>query len=314
MKKIRIILPVYNEEESILEFFNELKLNLLKIKNYNFDLLFVVDKSTDNTEKIIHEICDNNKNAEAILMSSRYGHQECIDAGLEVSKNYDAVIMLDCDFQHPIELIDEMIKKYSLGYEIVNTKRLENSKRGFLKRLGTNLFYNFVKKFALPNLEKNSADFRLLSNKIVKIILENFREKQILIRGIISLIGFNSCTIEYQEKERRFGKTKYSFFKMVNFAINGIISFTSIPLYIIFFIGLLMTIISTSVLIYFLIYYIFSSNIPEGWTSIATIQLIFGSVNLFFLGFLGIYIAKIFDEIKSRPKYLIEKKLINKDE
>ena len=314
MKHIRIILPVYNEEESILEFYKELKLNISKIENYIFDTLFIVDKSTDNTEKIIQEICENNKNVEAILMSSRFGHQECIYAGLEYSKKYDAVIMLDCDFQHPIELIDKMIKKFSSGYDIVNSKRLENTQRSFFKRIGTSLFYNLVKKYALPNIEKNSADFRLLSNKIVKIILDNFNEKQILIRGIISLIGFNSFTIEYKENQRKYGKTKYSFFNMLKFAINGIISFTSIPLYIIFFTGFVTTLLSIAILVYFLIYYIFSNNIPEGWTSIATLQLIFGSVNLLFLGFVGIYIGKIFDETKSRPRYLVEKKIINKDE
>ena len=314
MKNIRILLPVYNEEETILAFYDELKLNLSKISNCSFDTLFVVDKSSDNTINIIEQICKNNINAEAILMSSRFGHQECIYAGLEYSKKYDAVIMLDCDFQHPIELIDQMIKKYLSGYEIVNTKRSENTQRGLFKRIGTTLFYDLVKKFALPNLEKNSADFRLLSNKIVKIILENFREKQILIRGIISLIGFNSYTLEYQENQRKYGKTKYSFFKMLNFGISGIISFTSIPLYIIFFTGFLMTIFSLMFLIYFLIYYIFSNNVPEGWTSIATLQLIFGSINLLFLGFLGIYIGKIFDETKSRPRYLIEKKINSKDE
>ena len=123
MKNIRIILPVYNEEETILAFYDELKLNLAKIPNCSFDTLFVVDKSTDNTINIIEQICQNNNNVEAILMSSRFGHQECIYAGLEYSKKYDAVIMLDCDFQHPIELIDQMIKKYLSGYEIVNTKR-----------------------------------------------------------------------------------------------------------------------------------------------------------------------------------------------
>ena len=253
MKHIRIILPVYNEEESILEFYKELKLNISKIENYIFDTLFIVDKSTDNTEKIIQEICENNKNVEAILMSSRFGHQECIYAGLEYSKKYDAVIMLDCDFQHPIELIDKMIKKFSSGYDIVNSKRLENTQRSFFKRIGTSLFYNLVKKYALPNIEKNSADFRLLSNKIVKIILDNFNEKQILIRGIISLIGFNSCTIEYKENQRKYGKTKYSFFNMLKFAINGIISFTSIPLYIIFFTGFVTTLLSIAILVYFLI-------------------------------------------------------------
>ena len=314
MKKIRILLPVYNEEETISEFYNKLNLAISKNNNYSFDILFVVDKSTDDTEKEIEKICDESENCEALLMSSRFGHQECIYAGLEYSKKYDAVIMLDCDFQHPIELINEILDKYSLGYEIVNTKRIENNQRSILKRIGTSLFYNLVKKYALPNLEKNSADFRLLSNKIVNIILENFKESQILIRGIISLIGFKSCTLEYSENKRKYGKTKYSFFKMLKFAISGIISFTSIPLYIIFFTGLLMTIISIGILIYFLIYYIFSNNIPAGWTSIATLQLIFGSINLLFLGFVGIYIGKIFDETKSRPKYLIEKKINKNDE
>ena len=104
MKKIRILLPVYNEEESINDFHKELKLNLSKINNFNFDILFVVDKSTDNTERTIEKICQENKNCEALLMSSRFGHQECIYAGLEYSKDYDAVLMMDCDFQHPIEI------------------------------------------------------------------------------------------------------------------------------------------------------------------------------------------------------------------
>ena len=108
MKKIRILLPVYNEEDSILEFYNELKSALSKMSNYSFDILFVVDKSSDNTENHIEKICEGNKNCEALLMSSRFGHQECIYAGLEYSKKYDAVLMMDCDFQHPIELINEI--------------------------------------------------------------------------------------------------------------------------------------------------------------------------------------------------------------
>lgn len=307
MKKIRILLPVYNEEESLRDFFSELNKTLSRNSLYKFEILFVLDKSTDNSEKIVEDLCDLNSNCEALIMSSRFGHQECIYAGLEYSKNYDAVIMMDCDFQHPVSILDELLKKFSEGYEIVNTKRLENKERSFFKRIGTNLFYSLLKKYALPNLEKNSADFRLLSRRTVNTILENFKENQIFIRGIISLIGFKSCSISFKEIPRKFGNTKYSFFKMIKFGISGIVSFTSSPLYLIFFIGLLMTIFSFFVFAYYLIDYITSNDLPPGWTSIATLQLIFGSISLLFIGFVGIYIGKIFDEIKSRPKYLIEK-------
>lgn len=314
MKKIRILLPVYNEEESINDFHKELKQNLSKINNFNFDILFVVDKSTDNTEQTIEKICQENKNCEALLMSSRFGHQECIYAGLEYSKNYDAVLMMDCDFQHPIEIIKNIIDKFEAGFEIVNTSRIENNQRSFIKKFGTNLFYNMLKKFALPNIEKNSADFRLISKKILNIILENYKENQILIRGVVSLIGFKSCSVEYAENPRKYGTTKFGFYKMVRFAINGLISFTSAPLYLIFFIGFSLTIFSLAVLAYYIISFSLSSDVPPGWTSIATLQIIFGSISLLFIGFLGIYIGKIFDEIKSRPKYLIDKKILKKDE
>ena len=314
MKKIRILLPVYNEEDSINEFHIALQNKLDKIDTYLFDILFIVDKSADNTENLINEICKNNSNCDALLMSSRFGHQECIYAGLEYSKKYDAVIMMDCDFQHPINLLDSMIDKYNSGYEIVNTKRIENNQRNLIKKLGTKYFYKLIKKFALPNLEENSADFRLISNKIVKVILENYKENKILIRGVISLIGFNSCYLEYKENKRKFGRTKYGLLKMISFAINGIISFTSLPLFIIFLIGLTLSLFSITIVLFFILSYFIEGDIPAGWTSVATLQLIFGSINLLFLGFLGIYVGKIFDEIKKRPKYLIEKIIKNKDE
>lgn len=314
MKKIRILLPVYNEEDSINEFHNALQNKLDKIDTYSFDILFIIDKSADNTENLITDICKNYSNCEALLMSSRFGHQECIYAGLDYSKKYDAVIMMDCDFQHPINLIDSMIDKYNSGYEIVNTKRIENNHRNLIKKLGTKYFYKLIKKFALPNLEENSADFRLISNKIVKVILDNYKENKILIRGVISLIGFNSCYLEYKENKRKFGRTKYGLLKMISFAVNGIISFTSLPLFIIFLIGLTLSLFSIVIVLFFILSYFIEGDIPAGWTSVATLQLIFGSINLLFLGFLGIYVGKIFDEIKKRPKYLIEKIIKNKDE
>jgi polyisoprenyl-phosphate glycosyltransferase len=314
MKKIRILLPIYNEADSINEFHSALKKKLDEIDNHLFDILFIVDKSTDNTENLINVICDNNSNCEALLMSSRFGHQECIYAGLEYSKKYDAVIMMDCDFQHPINLINDIIEKYNSGYEIVNTKRIENNQRSLIKKFGTEYFYKLIKKLALPNIEENSADFRLISNKIVNIILDNYKENKILIRGIISLIGFNSCYLEYKENERKFGKTKYGLLKMISFAINGIVSFTSLPLFIIFLIGLILSLFSLTILLFFILSYFMQGDVPAGWTSVATLQLIFGSINLLFLGFLGIYVGKIFDEIKKRPKYLIEKIIKNKDE
>ena len=221
---------------------------------------------------------------------------------------------MDCDFQHPTNLIKDIISKHELGFEIVNTKRIKNNQRSFVKRLGTKFFYKLIKKIALPNIEENSADFRLLSKRIVNKILDNYRENKIFIRGIVSMIGFNSCSLNYEEKPRKFGKTKYGIFKMINFAINGIISFTSLPLYAIFFSGLVLSIFSLIMWIQLIVAYFIEGNIPAGWTTIATLQLIFGSLNILLLGFMGMYIGKIFDETKKRPKYLIEKTIKKKDE
>lgn len=306
MKKIRIILPVLNEQSVILKFVTELTKVLENLKKHEFSILFVVDKSQDNTENIIEDICKNDTRFEAIIMSTRFGHQECLYAGLRNSLNYDAIIMMDCDLQHPPEIINQMIEKFENGYEIVNTSRYGNNKRNFLKRIGTNFFYNLVKKFAIPNFEKNSSDFRLISKKVNNKIIENFNETKILLRGIISLVGFKTYNIKFYEKERIEGKSKYNLKRMIHFGIESFLSFTSYPLFILFYAGIFLSLISFAIFVYLLISY-FIDNFPDGWTTIVLLQIIFGSINLFFIGFLAIYISKIFDEVKARPKYIIDR-------
>lgn len=314
MKKIRILLPLLNEEKSILDFYKELDNHLNQIKNYSFDILFIVDKSRDKSAEIIENICNKNNNCEALIMSSRYGHQECLFAGFEYSLEYDAVIMMDCDFQHPTDLLKSIVEKFSEGYDIVNTSRIENKKRSIFKRFGTELFYYFIKKIALPNLEKNSSDYRLLSKKIINIIVKKFRERKILIRGIVSILGFKNFTIAYKEEDRKFGTTKYNHLRLLDFAINGIISFTSKPLYLIFYLGIILTILSLLLLFYYLGSFFISNKMPAGYTSIVIMQNIFGSIIIFFLGVLGIYVGKIYEEIKSRPKYIVEKEILKSHE
>lgn len=313
-KKIRILLPVLNEENNIVNFHKELNEDLKLIAEYSFDVLFIVDKSSDKSAEIIEKICNDNANCEALIMSSRYGHQECLFAGFEYSLTYDAVITMDCDFQHPTELIKNIVEKFSAGFEIVNTSRIENKKRSIFKRFGTELFYYFIKKFALPSLENNSSDFRLLSKKIINIIVEKFHERKVLIRGIVSTLGFKNFTIKYKEKDRKFGETKYNFIRLFDFAINGIISFTSRPLYLIFYIGIILTILSILLLFYFFVSFIISNEIPAGYTSIVVMQNIFGSIIIFFLGVLGIYVGKIYEEIKFRPRYIVEKEILKSHE
>lgn len=305
---ISIILPVYNEEEVIKFFYNSLLNEIKKIDGYKFKILFVVDKSKDNTEVIIRDLINNSSEeypTRAILMSTRFGHQECLIAGIKNSLDSDAIIMMDCDFQHPISLLKDLLHKYNEGYDIVNTSRNSNVHSNVIKKLGTIIFYKIIKYVTNIELNENSADFRLINKKVANIIIDDYKEKNIFLRGIVSSMGFRSVNISYNYDKRLFGKTKYNFSKMLTFALNGIFSFSNKPLYFILYSGLLLLFFSFISIIYYILAFFFNATLIKGWSSLIVAIFFFGSIQLIFIGILGVYIAKIFDEMKNRPSFLI---------
>ena len=301
MKKVDLILPAHNEEGNISLIYDEIS-GCMKGLNYEYNIIFVDDGSTDQTLVTIQRIAAEDQRVKYIELSRNFGHQYAIKAGLDHAYA-DIVIMMDCDLQHPPELIPMMLKEYERGFEIVRTKRIEAEHEGFLKKKTSSLFYSILSRFSEVQLEKGSADFRLVSGKALEE-LRKFNELDLFFRGLIKWMGFKQVSIEFQPNERKHGETKYSYAKMFSLGLRGFTSFSTKPLYFSAYFGIATSIISLSFLPYVLSAF-FSGKTVSGWASLMLTISFFGGLNLLVLGIIGIYLAKLFMQSKSRPHYII---------
>lgn len=302
-KMISIIIPVYNEEEVLLQFFAELKLILNLIK-YKYEIIFINDGSYDNTQKIIESLKNKNNFIKYISFSRNFGHQAALTAGLENSKG-DAVIMMDADLQHPPDILIQLIESWENGFEIVYTKRKNDKKISFFKRMTSNLFYKIIRTFSDIQLEYNVADFRLMSRKTINA-LNSLPEKTRFIRGLVKWLGFKSTSISFTAPPRQQGETKYTLKKMLDFALNGIISFSTLPIHLMSIFGFFVSICSFIYLIWVIIEQ-YLGNTVSGWSTIVGLILLMNGIQFIMLGILGEYISKIYKETKSRPVYIVDK-------
>ena len=319
MKKaniLYIVVPCYNEEDVLKETNDKLieKIkNLIKHKKIskNSKILYVNDGSKDDTWNIIKELYDNHRFVLGLKLSKNKGHQNALLAGLLFAKQHaDFVISIDADLQDDISAIDTMIEKYYAGNDIVYGVRNSRKKDSFFKKSTAILFYKFMKSLGC-DIIYNHADFRLTSKRVLEE-LSKYKEKNLFLRGLFPLIGFNSETVYYERKERAAGESKYSFKKMLNLAWDGITSFSIKPIHFILSVGLLVTIaslIAIIVLIVLLIKHIHISNLYYILVSIWFI----GGVQLISLGIIGEYVGKTYSETKDRPRYCIEEELIQKN-
>jgi dolichol-phosphate mannosyltransferase len=303
---ISLVLPVYNESKNIRELYKRC-CEVLK-KYQNLEIIFIDDGSTDNSFELITEIAQKNrKNIKVIRFSRNFGHQIAITAGIDYASG-DVVIIMDSDFQDPPEIIPEMIKKWEEGYEIVYAKRRKR-KDSLLKKLTAYLFYRLLQKMANLNIPVDVGDFRLMDKKVVNA-LRQMREHSRFMRGLTSWVGFKQTHVLFDRNERKYGKTSYSFIKMIKFAIDGITSFSYIPLRIATYFGFLSALLGIIGIIYSLYWRIF---LPErtisGWTTITIAVLFLGGMQLIILGIVGEYIGRIYTEIQNRPLYLISQKI-----
>ena len=313
-KNITIICPVYNEEVVIVDFFHSLKNYLANITEYNFSYIFVVDKGTDNTFELLKKETLKVKNVKIIHTIKRFGHQNCLIAGLDYTDLItDAIIMMDCDGQHPLKYIQKLLEKFENGYDVVNTKRINNKKISIFKYLFSNLFYKFIQFLSKSNLEEDSPDFRLISKKTIDFYKKNFSGKRIFLRGLFSSDNFKSTFVEFDLEERIRGKTKYSFIDLINFATNSIIVYTSRPLNLILSVSLAFCLITFCYSIYLIIAKLFFQiALPQGWPSLILILSFFISLNFICLAMIAKYINAIYREVKKDPIYIIEEIIENK--
>ena len=303
--KLSVVIPCYNEEE-IIEQAN-LRLQTLIytwIKNGLIDeseTVYVNDGSQDKTSAILKQIAEDDITVKVISFSSNFGHQSALIAGIRYASG-NAIVSLDADLQDPPEIIEEMLKKFKQGSEIVYGVRKSRHKDSLFKRLTAQYYYKLM-RFMGVNLIYDHADFRLISKR-VKEELERFVEVNLFLRGIFPKMGFEQSTVEYERKERLAGDTKYPLKKMLSFAIEGITSFTYFPLRLIAVSGCFLFVASLLLSFWAIITKLFGNTVP-GWASIVIPTYLLGGVQLMFLGIVGEYIGKIYVEIKKRPLYIV---------
>ena len=306
MKKISIVVPCYNEEKNINNFYEEIIKTLEKVKeNYSYEIIFVNDGSNDETEIEVKKIRKTDKNVILISFSRNFGKEAAIYAGLNNATG-DLVALIDADLQHPPITILEMIKGINEGYDVVATKRKNRKGEPIIKSAFSKMFYKMMRMF-IP-IEKNVQDFRLMKKEVVDAIL-SLKEYNRFSKGIFTWVGFNIKYIEIENIERKSGKTKWSFKKLFSYAIEGITSFTTAPLKVSTLMGFCISIIAIiSTIVIILQTLIYGKDVP-GYASIITAILFMGGVQLISIGILSEYISKMYLEIKKRPIYITKNTL-----
>lgn len=304
IKLISIVVPGYNEETNIRALYNEL-LPVLKSTGSDFEIIFADDGSRDRTFEVIKSISAEDKHVIGLSLSRNFGHQVALMAGLQHAKG-DIVIMMDADLQHPPSVIPLLIEQYQKGFDIINTRRIDSKDVGIVKKTTSKGFYKFINAMSDVYIEPSSSDFRLMSRKAVDAFLQ-FEEKSRFTRGLISWMGFRQTIIEFNATERFSGKSKYTFRKMFRFGMDGITSFSSKPLRISFYSGVIVFFIGIIYAIYAVVEY-FRGETTQGWASMLITILMLGGFQLLSIGVVGEYIARIFNESKARPLYFIKDK------
>ncbi|MCC4414845.1 glycosyltransferase family 2 protein [Limosilactobacillus reuteri] len=306
---LTIVVPCYNEQEVLPETVKELGGVLEKlIKDGNVSpkskILFVNDGSKDKTWELISKYTKEYEYVTGIKFSRNYGHQNALLAGMSVAVKYsNMIITIDADLQDDIYAIPKMVKKYNEGYDVVYGVRNSRETDTFFKRRTALAFYGLMGKLGVK-LVPDSADYRLLSKRATESLLD-FKERNLFLRGMVPLVGYDSAKVYYARKERFAGKSKYPLSKMLHFALDGITSFSIAPIHLILYLGVLTVIFSIIMMIYTLVEKI-NGHIVSGWASLMISIWFLGGVQLISISIIGEYVGKIFSEVKHRPRFVIE--------
>ena len=304
MKIVTILIPAYNEEEVLGFLFDRLDGLANSIKNYKFEFLFVNDGSRDNTLEIIKSQAKKDSRVSYINLSRNFGKEIAMIAGIDHVRG-DAMVIIDADLQDPPELIPEMIKHWEEGYDDVYARRSSREGETWLKKKTSEMYYKILQSSTNILIQIDTGDFRLLDRRCIDA-LKQFRESQRNTKAMFSWIGYKKKEIFYNRDPRLAGTTKWNYRKLSNLAIDGITSFTTAPLRIATITGLLISAISFLYIIYLLVRPLFGVSTGAGYSSTLAVILFMGGVQMLFLGIIGEYIGRIFNETKNRPLYFIE--------
>ena len=307
---LSIVIPTFNEEGNIEILYSKLIETLTPLELDEFEFIFVDDGSQDRSLEIVKKLAIDDPRVKYISFSRNFGHQPALKAGLDHAQ-FAGVVSLDADLQHPVELIPEMIEKWKNGAEVVYTKRKDVSLPWF-KRTTSKLFYRIINTLSQIKLEDGVADFRLLDQKVIHA-LRAYKESNLFIRGLIPALGFRQESIDYTPHKRFAGETKYSFSKMIRFALTGITSLSAKPLYFSIYFGVFFAMLAFIYGLYAIYVFAFGHEAIPGWTSIIASILLIGGIQLIMIGIIGIYLGKVFAQSKGRPNYIIAEKNTNND-
>ena len=298
---ISIVTPVYNEEDNVV-FFHEEITKVMKTTGMDYELIYVNDGSKDRTDELIRELAEKDSHVRAITFARNFGHQTAITCGMDFARG-DAVITMDGDMQHPPELIPLLLEKWKDGYDIVQTIRTSTEDSGFIKKITSAGYYKVINSISKTPVTPGGSDFRLMNRKSLDVFLR-FREHARFIRGIVGGLGFKQTTIKFEAPARHAGVSKFSMNKMLHFAMDGILTYSTMPLRAAFYAGVVSGVIGILLILHVLYSYLIGNTVP-GWATMTILIAFFGSANLVGLGIIGEYIGRIYEETKDRPLYWI---------
>lgn len=300
MALISLIIPSFNEEENIANTVSVLS-DVMEKTGQDYELVFVNDGSKDSTFDKIVEASGTNSHVKGISFSRNFGKEAAIFAGMEVSSG-DAVVVLDCDLQHPPTLIPLMLEKWNEGFQVVEGVKSSRGNESLLYKICAGAFYGIMSKLIKIDM-KATSDYKLLDRRVVDELLK-LKESNTFFRALTFWVGFKSTKLEYAVEERKFGKTKWSFKSLVKYAINNATSFSTLPLQLVTVMGTVSVFFGFILAIQTLIRF-FMGNSAEGFTTVILLQLIIGGLLMISLGIIGHYLGRIYEEVKGRPRYII---------
>ena len=304
-KKVSILVPCFNEEESLSLFYSEVRKVMDALPQYYWELLFINDGSKDRTLKILHGLYEADKRVSYLDLTRNFGKENAMLAGFDYAKG-DCVIIMDADLQDPPSLIPEMLKYWEDGFQDVYAKRNLRGEESWLRKVLTMLFYRILNKSTRYDMLPNVGDFRLLDRKCIDA-LKQLRENERYTKGLFCWIGFNKKEVQFDRGDRVAGRSSWGYGALFNLAIEGITSFTTAPLRIATFIGMIVAIWALVYMAWIVMKVLIWGDPVAGYPTIMTVILFLGAVQLIAIGILGEYIGRIFNETKNRPTYLVNK-------
>jgi polyisoprenyl-phosphate glycosyltransferase len=300
---LSVIVPAYNEAEALPEFHRRLAavFNQLDLR---CEVIYVNDGSRDDTQKIIDRLCAEDPRAASIELSRNFGKEAAMTAGLDYAQG-DAVVVIDADLQDPPELITQMVALWREGYDVIYARRTSRSGETWLKKATASAFYRLIQKVSRVQIPADTGDFRLMNRRSVDSLLQ-LREQHRFMKGLFAWVGYKQIALDYERDPRIAGETKFNYWKLWNFALEGITSFTIAPLKIATYVGLLTAGLSFVYGAWIIYQTIAFGNPVPGYPSLIVVVLFLGGLQIFFIGVIGEYVGRIYDETKQRPLYVVQ--------